>query len=138
MKPPNAGYWFAVMEDLGLTAPGREGGDHGDSTLGFSVTAVAAEEGGAVVTVFGELDMASSGRLREVLDEAIDADRGDIELDMRACSFVHSTGIATLATAGRRLGEEGRVLRSRGARERVSRILELAGLPAQGWVALES
>ena len=121
-----------------MTAEGREGRDNGGSKLGFSVTAVACEGGGAVVTVFGELDMASASRLREVLNDAIDADDGDIELDMRACSFVDSTGIATLVTAGRRLGEGGRVLRIRGARERVSRILELAGLPAQGWVALES
>jgi anti-sigma B factor antagonist len=120
-----------------VTARGPEGAIDGASKLGFSVSAAPSEGGGTAVTVFGELDMASAATLRGTLDEAIDADDGDVELDMRACSFVDSTGIATLVTAGRRLGEQGRVLRIRGARERVSRILELAGLPAQGWVALE-
>ena len=116
---------------------GPEGAIDGGSKLGFSVNAAPREGGGTAVTVFGELDMASASTLRRALDEAVAADDGDVELDMRACSFVDSTGIATLVTAGRRLGEQRRVLRIRGARERVSHILELAGLPAQGWVALE-
>lgn len=125
------------MEDSRTKGDTRDEAVKGSQGLGFVVTAEPSD-GGTAVTVFGELDMASSVRLRKVLDTAIDEASGDVELDMRACTFVDSTGIATLVTAGRRLGEEGRVLRIRGARERVSHIIELAGLPAQGWVALEA
>ncbi len=119
-----------------MTARSAQPEADGGEKLGFSVSSAPCEGGGTAVTIFGELDMAAAAKLRDELDRAVDAE-GDVELDMRACSFVDSTGIATLVTAGRRLGEEGRVLRIRGARERVSRILELAGLPAQGWVSLE-
>lgn len=107
-----------------------------ESHLGFSASSAPCVGGGTAVTIFGELDMGSAPELRRILDDALLAD-GNVELDMRACSFVDSTGIATLVTIARRLGEQHRVLKLKGARARVRRILELAGLTQQGWIELE-
>lgn len=113
--------------------------DQGTKTtdhLEFSVSVAESRQGGSVVTMFGELDLASAPGLRQALDRAID-DPGRVELDMRGCSFIDSTGIATLVGAARRLREDGRVLQIRGARERVRRILQLAGLLSYQWIVLE-
>ena len=90
-----------------------------------------------MVTVIGELDVSAAPRVGEAFDEAIDMP-GRVELDMRGCSFVDSTGIATLVGAARRLHEDGRTLFVKGARERVRGILELSGLLSQGWIVLEN
>jgi anti-anti-sigma factor len=88
-----------------------------------------------VITIFGEFDGSAAAPVAEAFDEAI-AIPGSVELDMRGCSFVDSSGIATLVTAARRLHEQDRVLEIRGARERVRGILELSGLLSRGWVVL--
>jgi anti-sigma B factor antagonist len=119
-----------IMDDVGQFVTRSEGG------LGLSINVGARDGGGAVVTVLGELDMASAHELRRVLDEIIDRN-GELEIDMRACGFVDSVGIATLVTAARRMSEDERTLRIRGAQERVRRILELAGLTSHKWVVLE-
>jgi anti-anti-sigma factor len=104
--------------------------------LGLSIQVGARQGGGTLVTVLGELDVASARELRRVLDEVVDRN-GEVEIDMRACGFVDSMGIATLVTAARRMSEDERTLRIRGAQERVRKILELAGLTSHRWVVLE-
>jgi len=107
-----------------------------EAGIGFSVSVGARQGGGSVVTLFGELDVATAPETKRALERAIEAD-GEVELDMRACSFVDSMGIATLVTAARRLSEEERILRIRGAQPRVRSIFELAGLPAHRWIEFE-
>jgi anti-sigma B factor antagonist len=106
------------------------------SGVGFAVRVAERPGGGSVATVLGELDVASAPELRRALEPAIDAD-GELELDLRACSFVDSIGIATLVMAARRLSEDGRKLRIRGARQRVRKIFDLAGLTAHSGVVFE-
>lgn len=93
------------------------------------------EDGVAVVTMLGELDLASAPDLRGVLDEALTAG-SDVEVDMRGCGFVDSMGIAAMVGAARQLAERGGVLRIRGAQERVRKIFELAGLLDNDWIEL--
>lgn len=110
-----------------------------DDQLEFSVSVAPGPEGGTVVTVIGALDLAAADELREAFDRALaDGSEQAVELDMRACSFVDSSGIAALVGAARRLHEEGGLLTIRGAQERVRRTLDLAGLTSSHWIALES
>lgn len=102
----------------------------------FWASVAPADGGGAVVTVFGELDISSAPRLKESLSEALELG-GDVEVDMRGCGFIDSSGIAVLAWAAWQLKEAGRTLRLRGARERVSRIFDLTGLSRHSSVVLE-
>jgi anti-sigma B factor antagonist len=113
--------------------------DQGTKTtdhLEFSVSVAEGPDGGTVVTIFGELDLGSAPALRQALDQAI-AHPGRVALDRRGCSFIDSTGIATVVGAARQLRDDGRALQIRGARERVRRILELAGLLSHQWIVLE-
>jgi anti-sigma B factor antagonist len=49
-----------------------------------------------VITIVGELDIATSPKVRELLSEAArDADR-PLVIDLTGCEFVDSTGLATL------------------------------------------
>ena len=50
----------------------------------------------SVITILGELDIATSPKVRELLSEAArDADR-PLVIDLTGCDFVDSTGLATL------------------------------------------
>jgi anti-sigma B factor antagonist len=119
-----------IKEDVGTFVTRKEAG------LGLSINVGARQGGGTVITLLGELDMGSAPELKRAIERAVDA--GDeLEIDMRACSFVDSVGIATLVTAARHMSEHRRTLRIRGAQERVVRILELAGLTSHRWVVFE-
>jgi anti-sigma B factor antagonist len=65
----------------------------------------------AVVTVSGEVDLATAPRLRAALDEALDAGAQEVWLDLRATTFMDSSGLHVLFAGqaraealGRRLG----------------------------------
>ncbi len=105
--------------------------------LGFSVSVAPSPGGGSVVTVIGELDVAASVGLRGAFEKAMENYGEPITVDMRACSFVDSSGIATLVGAARRLHDEGSMITIQGAQDRVRRILDIAGLSKNHWVALE-
>ena len=105
--------------------------------LEFWVSVAAGPNGGPLVTVFGELDSETGPRLRSALEETLDDD-GDVEIDLRGCSFVDSAGIATLVWAAWRLKERDRKLVLLGARERVRGILDLAGIAGHSAIVLDS
>ena len=93
----------------------------------FSVHVAPGRRGGVDLAVFGELDLATANVVEGALDEAIEAG-GNVVIDLRACGFVDSRGIAVLIKAALRLHEQGRRLRIHGVQERVMSILELAGI----------
>lgn len=88
------------------------------------------------MTVFGDLDMASAPRLRSELERVID-DGAEVTIDLRACGFIDSSGVAILAAAAWRVKERGRVLRIRGVRDRIRRTFDLAGLSGLDAIVLE-
>jgi anti-anti-sigma factor len=93
----------------------------------FSVHVAPSGDGGTVVTIFGELDLATVDRVQIAMAEAIDA-TGPVVVDLRACGFVDSRGIGVLAKAAVRLHEEGRDVLFKGVQPRIMRTLEIAGL----------
>jgi anti-anti-sigma factor len=97
----------------------------------FSVHVAPTPGGGTDVAVFGELDLATVGKVEAALEEAIDAP-GRVVIDLRACGFVDSTGIGALVKAALRLNEQ-----DRGLLQRVLRILDLAGIATLENVAIE-
>jgi anti-anti-sigma factor len=114
----------------GMMRPGSERG------IDFSASVAPGIRGGSVVTVFGELDISTSTELRPVLEKALDAD-GDVEIDLRGCSFIDSSGIAVLAWAAWQLRHTDHRLRLRGARPRIVNIFERTGLAEHSSVVLE-
>lgn len=112
--------------------PGEEG-----RRLRFAVHSVRLAEGGTEVTVFGDLDIDTAGRLREELDAAVKGG-GQVVIDLRACPFIDSSGLAALAGAAVRLDEQGRLLVIRGVGERVLRTFEIAGLSRRNSLRIEA
>jgi len=102
----------------------------------FSIHVARTSDGGTDVAIFGEFDLATSDKVRDALDSVLEQ-TGDVVIDLRACPFVDSTGIAILAQAALRLREQKRTLTLRGVRERVRRILDLAGLTRSDLVVVE-
>jgi anti-sigma B factor antagonist len=49
-----------------------------------------------VITIAGELDIATSPKVRELLSDAARDDEKPLVIDLTSCDFVDSTGLATL------------------------------------------
>ena len=102
----------------------------------FSVHVAPSPGGGTDVSIFGELDLATVDEVEGALGAALDAD-GPVTIDMRACGFVDSRGIAVLVKAALRLRHEGRDLKMVGVQDRVMRTLERAGVTSMDHLEFE-
>lgn len=102
----------------------------------FSVHVAPINGEGTDVAVFGELDLATLGAVKNALDKAVDRG-GNVVLDLRACGFVDSKGIGLIAKTAIRLRDAERTLILRGVQYRVRRILELTGLSESELMIIE-
>jgi anti-sigma B factor antagonist len=92
------------------------------------VVQVRREPGGhAVITVAGEVDIASVTRLRERLFALADDGRPLI-VDLDQVSFIDAAGLGALAGAARRAGAHGASLHVVCARPRIRPLFRLTGL----------
>lgn len=81
-----------------------------------------------LVTVTGELDVATSPRLRRELDDAVDAGARDVRVDLSRVGFMDSSGLGALMAVHHRLqGIDGRITIV-GATPPVRKILEITAL----------
>jgi len=81
-----------------------------------------------LVTVSGELDVATSPRLRRHLDDAVDAGARDVRVDLSLVGFMDSSGLGTLMAVHHRLREHGGNITIVGATPAVRKILEITAL----------
>ena len=82
----------------------------------------------ATITVSGEVDLATSPRVRDACLRAVDEHTGSVALDLGDVSFLDSSGISVLVQAHQRLAAEGRVLRIEVVSAPVRRVIEISGL----------
>jgi anti-sigma B factor antagonist len=95
----------------------------------FDVTEEQLFPSGVVLTVSGELDMATAPALRERLDAALEAGVRRIVVDLQELTFLDSIALAMLLHASRRLGDEGRMAVVVAPDSYVRLIFEVAGMP---------
>ena len=88
---------------------------------------VASDDAGALITVRGEIDMATAPQLRDVLDELIEGGSQRIVLDCRALGFLDSSGIGVLVAARNRLGDDGEIVLD-SPPSHVRKVLEITGV----------
>ena len=81
-----------------------------------------------VVEVVGDLDLASTARVREVLHDALSVHPQQLVVDLTSCAFVDASALAMLLDVHRRACRSGGVLTLRGCSPRVLRLLSLTGL----------
>jgi anti-sigma B factor antagonist len=86
----------------------------------------------------GEADIATAPNLRQALGEAIEGSTRSLELDLRECRFIDSTGLHAIIEAGRSLAEKGRSLTLRSPQEHVRRLFLTAGIDRIEGVRLSS
>jgi anti-anti-sigma factor len=90
-------------------------------------------DGVQVVSVRGELDLATAPQLRDLLDDEL-AGEMPVLIDLTSCEFIDSTGIAVIVRAWqRRRGVDGDspsggLLGLCGPDKQVSRLLEVTGV----------
>jgi anti-sigma B factor antagonist len=82
----------------------------------------------AVITVSGELDLASSAGLDEELQRLIESDFGQVIVDLRRLEFMDSTGLSTLVKAHQRAEETGQRFGLVRGPQQVQRLLSLTGV----------
>jgi anti-sigma B factor antagonist len=83
---------------------------------------------GAVLTLAGELDVASAPELVNVLQGAALDVADSVELDMERVSFIDSSGIGVLVSAHKRMDANGRILIIRSPQPRTVKVIQISGL----------
>ena len=84
-------------------------------------------DGETVITVRGEIDMATAPQVRDLLDELVAAGARRIVLDCRALEFLDSSGIGVLISARNRLGADGTIVLD-SPPPHVRKVLEITGV----------
>jgi anti-sigma B factor antagonist len=93
-------------------------------------TSTTALDGVRVVAVRGELDLSTAPDLEAQLEAALEADESFM-VDLTACEFIDSTGIALIVRAWQRIeaaGEDDREFVICSDDDQVGRVLEISGL----------
>jgi anti-sigma B factor antagonist len=93
----------------------------------FRVT-TCLEGTSAVITVRGELDIASAAAMREALLALIADEVPDLAVDGSGVTFIDSSGLAVLLMASRRWGQAGKRIVLRSPSRTLARIVDLTGV----------
>lgn len=91
-------------------------------------TEVSELGGWTVVSLYGELDVATAPALREELIELVNDGHTRLVLDLEGIDFLDSTGLGSLIGALRRTRTHGGDLRLVGTDTRITRLFEITGL----------
>lgn len=112
-----------TIEQHGVTVTTRSG-----EPRGIQVEEETFDVSGLVLTVHGELDIATAPTLRDRLDTAIDAGKDRLVIDLSALSFLDSVALATILHAKQRLPEHGRMALAVDPSSYVMLVFESGGL----------
>ncbi len=82
----------------------------------------------AVITVWGELDLATSPELERQLEQLGGEDTQLLVLDLRRLEFMDSTGLSIIVETHRRQTQSGRRLSLVRGSQQVQRLLDLTGV----------
>ena len=88
------------------------------------------DQGAALISLTGELDLHSSGVLGEAMDEVLAASPAPsaIDVDASGLSFADSAGLRALLVAHNDAGQRGVTLRLTRVSDQLDRLLEMTGL----------
>ena len=89
---------------------------------------VTTENGAPVLSVRGELDLASSPALEEQVERAVGEAQSTVIIDLRELEFMDSTGLSVLIRAHQRAQEAGHRLAIVNGSRQVRRLLSLTGV----------
>jgi anti-sigma B factor antagonist len=87
-----------------------------------------AREAWTVVSVTGEVDVYTAGRLREEIVGLVDRGRHHLAVDLEGVEFMDSTGLGVLITGLKRIREQAGELVLIAPRDQIRRLLTITGL----------
>jgi anti-sigma B factor antagonist len=82
----------------------------------------------AVISIRGELDLASSPALEEELERVAKSDATLVVVDLRNLEFMDSTGLSVLVRAHQRAAQSSQRFGLAGGSQQVQRLLSLTGV----------
>ncbi len=123
IRPDSAG-----PQGAGVTATADGGGEQAAS-VSYSIAQRELAPGTSLVTVEGELDLASAPSLKWALTDAISAGARRIVVDLGPVTFIDSTALGVLVGVHRHLSPGTRMALA-GANAEVLNIFEMTGLDA--------
>jgi anti-sigma B factor antagonist len=88
----------------------------------------ADEDGTQVVSVTGELDIATAEQAYAYISEIIDGRPASVSVDLSGLTFCDASGLGVLAKIARHARQAGRQLRLTAARPSLLRIMRITGL----------
>jgi anti-anti-sigma factor len=98
------------------------------ATSQLKLQALPLDSGRLVVAVDGDLDIGTAPSLADVFDDALNAGRTHVVLDLGDAGFIDSTAIHVLVAAARELRQRFGQLALACADPNVRRMIELTGL----------
>lgn len=96
---------------------------------GIELTEETFGVSGLIVTVAGELDIATAPTLRDRLTTAIESGKHRLVIDLSSLSFLDSVALATIVHAKQLLGERGKLAIAIDPSSYVMLVFESGGLP---------
>ena len=128
----------AVLSHRVRGAGGQDGGSDvavmtaervlGLEPLLLELSCQADEDGNQIVSVTGELDIATAERAYTYISDVIDAWPMPVSVDLSGLTFCDASGLGVLARIARHAREAGRQLRLTAARPSLLKIMRITGL----------
>ena len=126
VRPLNRGNADAAVPDGGsdvavITAERAEPGQ-------LELTCPTGANGYQIVSVTGELDIATAEQAYSYISEVIDGRPARVTVDMSGLTFYDASGLGALARIARHAGQAGRQLMLTSARPSLMKIMRITGL----------
>lgn len=93
----------------------------------FGIVAVRSDDDSAAVSPAGDLDVSTSPRLLTCIDELLAEGRTRITLDLRAVTFIDSSGLGALVKAHKRAAPPAELTVIQ-AQPHIHRAMEISGI----------
>jgi len=96
--------------------------------LQLELSSATDEDGNQIVSVTGELDIATAEQAYIYLSDVIDAWAAPVSVDLSGLTFCDASGLGVLARIARHARQAGRQLRLTAARPSLLKIMRITGL----------
>jgi anti-sigma B factor antagonist len=130
--------WHVIVRQLNrvsVDAAAPDGGSDGTVITAERVEPAQLElscrtdaDGNQVVTVTGELDIATAEQAYAYISEIIDGWQAPVSVDLSGLTFCDASGLGVLARIARHARQAGRQLRLTAARPSLLKIMRITGL----------
>ena len=114
-----------VQRDHGAKGPKRP---KGSEPLQLELSCQIDGDGNQIVSVAGELDIATAEQAYIFISDVIDAWPGPVSVDLSGLTFCDASGLGVLARVARHARQAGRQLKLIAARPSLLKIMRITGL----------